>query len=947
MRFQLSLFTLLLLLPGSILCAVIIPDSSDIRLQAEAYYKEGETLMRSNGDLSLALESLLKTKHLLDQVHTGDDSLKAEAIHRIGLLYARKSLSDSSRYFQQTALDMKIRCFKTDIHISVIKSYNDLAGYYAGSWDYQNSIVLRKKALSLAEQLPRNNEAIEQMIKLNNNLGVLYTALSDYEMALPYYMRAIEFCFHQPALAPSITTLYTNVARIYLATKDYEKALHYCHLADGIFKQDTARKNRDNYWPVLGDIYLLSGKPDSALVYYQNELTHQQQRRNSNPRLIAVGHNLVAKAFYALQLYDSAHVHADHLLKIEHNISGEIHSQLVDGYRLRGMCFKKQNQYAEALNALQKSLAANNYDGYINTVISYDLAFISFQEIAEIYYDMYKNNSELGAIEECMKYLNLADEAILKKRKSLKSTLSKEIFSSNYYNFYEFALMVCGERYQATGKANYIQQALRFSERIKSMNLADELQLQKAALAAEIPHEWIDKERSIKKEISDIKENCINNPSHEPLKNTGDIYRLDRELDDIMEMYRAHYPNYYNMISDAPELQISEIQDYCKKENTAIISYALRNDKIYTFVISPANIEMYIKPTPSDFGEIIERFSLNISRLPSLLASHSTHTKRMTNMAKDGFDLYQILFPTQIKMPPRVIIVPDGDLSYISFGALLTSTVPDTKLFSPSVWNYLIKKYAIFYSYSVTSLFLTENNAVKTSIPSQSFWGIAPDFSGSEWDATDIENRTQCPVNLKLRHNTTTTNISKIFNTTKGSYSSTLPATRDLFFKNANLYRILHFSTHAFYFPHLKESPFLALISQYPDRKIEPIFTTDIIRLRLNADIVMLNACGTATGNLSVTEGINSLGKSFAYTGAKSVFSTLWSIKDNAGNALLQEFFYQNILKGIPKDISLQKAQLEFIASDALPSSEFADPYYWSAIIGHGSRKSISFQSTF
>lgn len=944
MRFQLLLLTSLLLLPGSILCAVIIPDSSDIRLQAEAHYKEAEILMRSNGDKSLALECLLKTKHLLDQVHTGDDSLKAEAMHRIGLLYARILLSDSSRYFQQAALDMKIRCFQTDVHISVIRSYNDLAGWYAGSWDYQQSVLQRKKALSLAEQLPPNEEVINEMIKLNNNLGALYTALSDHEMALPYYMRAIDFCFHQPTLPHSITTLYTNVARSYLATKDYEKALHYCHLADGIFKQDTTRKNRDNYWPVLGDTYLLLGKPDSALVYYQNELEYQQQRLNSNPRLIAVGHNLLAKAFFALQQYDSAHVHANHLLEIEHNISGDIHSQLVDGYRLRGMCFKKQNQYSEALNALHKSLAANNYDGDIHTIISYDLAFISFQEIAEIYYDLYKRNSELEAIEECIKYLNLADEAILKKRKSLKSTLSKEIFSSNYYNLYEFALMVCGERYQATGKVNYIQQALRFSERIKNMNLADELHLQKAALMAEIPYEWIDKERSIKKEISDIKENCINNPSHESHKNTGDIYRLDRELDGIMEMYRVHYPNYYNMISDAPELQISEIQDYCKKENTTIISYALRNNKIYTFEISPANVEMYVQPIPPDFEEMIERFSLNISRLPSLSASHSAHTKRMTNMAKDGFDLYQILFPTQIEMPPRVIIVPDGDLSYISFGALPASTVPDSKLFYPSVWDYLIKKHAIFYSYSVTSLFLMENNTVKTAIPSHSFWGIAPDFSSSEWHATDIGNRTQYPVNLKLRHNQTITKkIAKIFSAVRGTYSSTLSATRDNFIKNANLYRILHFSTHAFYFPHLKEPPFFALISQYPDRRIEPVFTTDIIRLRLSADMVMLNGCGTATGNLSATEGINSLGKSFAYAGAKSVFSTLWSIKDNAGNALLQELFYQNIQKGMPKDISLQKAQLEFITSDALPFSELADPYYWSAILGHGSRKSISF----
>ena len=65
----------------------------------------------------------------------------------------------------------------------------------------------------------------------------------------------------------------------------------------------------------------------------------------------------------------------------------------------------------------------------------------------------------------------------------------------------------------------------------------------------------------------------------------------------------------------------------------------------------------------------------------------------------------------------------------------------------------------------------------------------------------------------------------------------------------------------------------------------------EIARLSLDADLVTLSACDTATGKLEGEEWIDGLTEAFLLGGAKSVVGALWSVDDSATEALMKDFY--------------------------------------------------------
>lgn len=99
-------------------------------------------------------------------------------------------------------------------------------------------------------------------------------------------------------------------------------------------------------------------------------------------------------------------------------------------------------------------------------------------------------------------------------------------------------------------------------------------------------------------------------------------------------------------------------------------------------------------------------------------------------------------------------------------------------------------------------------------------------------------------------------------------------------------------------------------------------------QLRLTADLVTLSACESAGGKALAGEGVMSLARAFHYAGARSVVSTLWRIDDEA-TADLMAAFYESLKAGLPKDQALQRAQVRFIKG--MGSNDRRHPAYWAA----------------
>ncbi len=100
-------------------------------------------------------------------------------------------------------------------------------------------------------------------------------------------------------------------------------------------------------------------------------------------------------------------------------------------------------------------------------------------------------------------------------------------------------------------------------------------------------------------------------------------------------------------------------------------------------------------------------------------------------------------------------------------------------------------------------------------------------------------------------------------------------------------------------------------------------------------ELVVLSACETALGERRAGEGMIGLRRAFGLAGAKTVVSSLWSVKDTSTSELMQ-LFYENLwLKKQGRAEALRNAQLEILAKnragehDPLPST-------WGAFVLSG-----------
>jgi CHAT domain-containing protein len=160
---------------------------------------------------------------------------------------------------------------------------------------------------------------------------------------------------------------------------------------------------------------------------------------------------------------------------------------------------------------------------------------------------------------------------------------------------------------------------------------------------------------------------------------------------------------------------------------------------------------------------------------------------------------------------------------------------------------------------------------------------------------------------------------------------------RERMVKSAALdqFRYVHFAAHGLIDELRPVRSGIALSFEKGSKEDGVLQMSEIMRLRLNADLVTLSACRTGLGKLLNGEGIVGLTRAFFYAGASSVVVSLWNVNDLA-TADLMKAFYRNINNGMTKDEALRQAKLSLIKG---PQRSWQHPYFWAPFILVGDSK--------
>ncbi|HSG57520.1 MAG TPA: CHAT domain-containing protein, partial [Paracoccaceae bacterium] len=159
-------------------------------------------------------------------------------------------------------------------------------------------------------------------------------------------------------------------------------------------------------------------------------------------------------------------------------------------------------------------------------------------------------------------------------------------------------------------------------------------------------------------------------------------------------------------------------------------------------------------------------------------------------------------------------------------------------------------------------------------------------------------------------------------------------------------YRILHFATHGLVTsPEPDCPPRPALLTSFGDSDSDGLLTfAEIFDLQLDADLVILSACNTASvGGLAasreagVTTGgdfaLDGLVRAFVGAGGRTVVASHWPVPDdyNATDRLISGFFEAG--SGQTTAEALRRSQLAL-----MDDADTSHPFYWSAfaVVGDG-----------
>lgn len=137
---------------------------------------------------------------------------------------------------------------------------------------YPAALTAWLQALKIAERIHDNTK----MARITGNLSILYNEQNDTTLGIEYAHKAISLA-QQLHDTSGLTEMFLHLATTYKNMKHLDSALFYNRLADITNKVDNDPLYQGSILSRFGDLFLASGRLDSAMVYYKSSVYHDQE----------------------------------------------------------------------------------------------------------------------------------------------------------------------------------------------------------------------------------------------------------------------------------------------------------------------------------------------------------------------------------------------------------------------------------------------------------------------------------------------------------------------------------------------------------------------------------------------------------------------------------------------------------------------------------------------
>ncbi|NND34811.1 MAG: CHAT domain-containing protein, partial [Saprospiraceae bacterium] len=542
-------------------------------------------------------------------------------------------------------------------------------------------------------------------------------------------------------------------------------------------------------------------------------------------------------------------------------------------------------------------------------------------EKGQILKDYSQQTQDEELLKLAMTTFSRAIEAIDAAQFSYKSKGSVANLKAEFDPVYEHAIAVAFMLYEKSKEDQYLDQAFKFSEKNKAALLVAALNETRAREFAGIPLELQEKESTLKRNLGYYEQLLLEGNEEAEADLQNKIFNLKNQYDLFIDDIEKNYPKYFQLKYEAATITASDVQKSLT-DDEVLIEYFLGQEDLYAFVFGS---------TFADFIKINieEGFLERINELRLTLADPGGDLSHFRNISNRLYRDLMLPFDERLNGQHLTFIL-DNELGYIPFEVLVKNESGEVSISNA----YLLEEHAISYSYSAT--FRDQMMKERRSNKDVRYLAFAPNFNDRDEDG-DPDEPDLLAYNDLVRGGLAELKgaqreVESLATFFDGDYFQQFDAHESLFKSIGKNYEIIHLATHAIIDDINPLNSRLLFTIEGDTADDGNLHAWELFSMNLDADLAVLSACNTGFGKIQKGEGIQSLGRAFAYAGCPSRLMSLWPAQD-ASTADIMEDFYSQLSGGLSKDEALRRAKLSYLEGAA----EFnLHPFYWAGFVLQG-----------
>ncbi|MEG4034240.1 CHAT domain-containing tetratricopeptide repeat protein [Microcoleus sp. S36b_A4] len=738
---------------------------------------------------------------------------------------------------------------------------------------YHRAIDFHQQYLEISREIGNRHGEANSL----GNFGNAYYSLGQYQRAIAFYQQLLEIS-REIGYRQGEAASLGNLGVVFSSLGQYQKAIDFQQQSLVIKREISDRQGEANSLGSLGNACKSLGQYQNAIDFHQQSLVISREIGYRQGEAVSLGS--LGYAYQSLGQYHRAIDFHQQYLKISREIGyrqGEATSlgNLANAYVFLGQ-YQKAIEFLE--QQLEISLEIGDRVGESHSLNNLGYTFLQTHQLAEA-------------------------ETALRASIAIHETLRSELVSNDHKaSIFETQISAYRLLQQVLIAQTRFDEALEISEMSRTRAFVELLRQTLLTTPPQSPPYQEEEE-----ELSQFL------PLKPPLSKggLGGLSRFEEEAN----------------LSKPPlskgglgGLSIPKIQQIARDRNSTIVEYSLIFDDIYIWVIQPngnithraANLQP-LNQQNQTLKQIILKARVSIGTNETDDAGNKIQLESQYNRDETGrFPLLQLLdqiliepiidlLPVDANSP--IIFVPHYDLFLVPFAALQDSNN-----------RYLIENHTILTSPSIQVLEITREhqNRVRGLRQAALIVGdptIAAKFNKNPYRLRQIPRAKEAAEAIAA---TLGTEAISGENATKLAILDRMLNTR-----------IVHLSAHGLLDDFQGSGiPGAIILAPSGDTDDGALNAAEILRLKLDSELVVLSACSTGGGKIT-GDGVIGLSRCFILAGVPSIIVSLWNMGAISAKLLMTEF-YQNLARGENRAAALRCAMLT-------TKARFPSPIAWAA----------------